>query len=192
MACEPKAGALRSSWPLGEGSGCWSGPSGECSGGGSGGGYSRTMVMVDSAAVDAGRRSVVAVCGRGSQRGLFLGAGRMRQRRLCDAPSSCQYHGKSGGVVGAAAQLLDAFTKTGLCLCLCEVVAGLSHMTCLGNRGQDCGHRTLRLGTSRSPGRWEGSSTGRSARGTGVLQRGSRAGFTASGGEVCTAGSSQR
>lgn len=48
--------------------------------------------------------------------------------------------------MGAAAQLLDAFTKTGLCLCLCEVVAVLSHMTCLRNRGQDCGHRKLQAG----------------------------------------------
>jgi hypothetical protein len=54
--------------------------------------------------------------------------------------------------VEAAAQLLDAFTKTGLCLCLCEVVAGLSHMTCLRNRGQGCRHRRLQAGDQQKPG----------------------------------------
>jgi len=40
-------------------------------------------------------------------------------------------------ITGSTVQSLeDAFTKTGLCLCLCEVVAHFLCMTCLMNRDQ--------------------------------------------------------
>lgn len=48
-----------------------------------------------------------------------------------------------GKVPEVAVYVLDAFTKTGLCLCLCEVVARLLHMACLMRRGQGCWHREL-------------------------------------------------
>ena len=53
-----------------------------------------------------------------------------------------------------AVHVLDAFTKTGLCLCLCEVVARLLHMACLMRRGQGCRHRKLQAGNQREPGQY--------------------------------------
>lgn len=75
----------------------------------------------------------------------------MRRRSLLAAPGDNQPN-REGKSAANVVYVQDAFTKTGLCLCLCEVVARLPHMTCLGCRGQGCWHRELQAGNQQKPG----------------------------------------
>jgi len=102
----------------------------------------------------------------------------MRRKRLTEAGRRAalefQRHSEGRGKEIGTEHYADVFTKTGLCLCLCEVVVDVLHMTFLTEDGQDWGHRALQTGQTSGRPRRVKAQRRRGRRGGGLWARDSR------------------